>query len=148
MPSVVAHSSGQAGQDRRGQELPAHARRQRARDEPGTQAYVFHQKKDDPAVFVAYEKYESDEAFKQHGQNLRAQGAGFAAVLDGAPGDHPARRDLGRPQRPGGPGPARPLVGQPGEGVGGDERDRTADLCVANAALSQLSYIPDPERVP
>jgi hypothetical protein len=27
-------------------------------------------------------------------------------------------------------------------GVGGDERDRTVDLCVANASLSQLSYIP------
>src|SRR5690349_14457739 len=26
--------------------------------------------------------------------------------------------------------------------VGGDERDRTVDLCVANASLSQLSYIP------
>jgi hypothetical protein len=36
-------------------------------------AYVFHQKKDDPAVFVAYERGESDEAFKQHGQNLRAR---------------------------------------------------------------------------
>ena len=43
-------------------------------NEPGTKAYVFHQKKDDPCVFVAYEKYETDEAFKQHGQNLRAQG--------------------------------------------------------------------------
>ena len=31
-------------------------------------------------------------------------------------------------------------------GCGGDERDRTADLCVANAALSQLSYIPAGER--
>jgi quinol monooxygenase YgiN len=54
-------------------------------NEPGTKAYVFHQRKDDPAVFVAYEKYESDEAFKQHGQNLRAQGASFAALLDGRP---------------------------------------------------------------
>ena len=26
--------------------------------------------------------------------------------------------------------------------IGGDERDRTVDLCVANASLSQLSYIP------
>ena len=54
-------------------------------NEPGTKAYVFHQRKDDPAQFVVYEKYESDEAFKQHGQNLRAQGAGFAALLDGRP---------------------------------------------------------------
>ena len=27
--------------------------------------------------------------------------------------------------------------------VGGDEGDRTPDLSIANAALSQLSYIPD-----
>ena len=26
--------------------------------------------------------------------------------------------------------------------VGGDKGDRTPDLCVANASLSQLSYIP------
>ena len=31
-------------------------------EEPGTLAYVFHQKKDDPRAFVVYEKYESDEA--------------------------------------------------------------------------------------
>jgi quinol monooxygenase YgiN len=54
-------------------------------NEPGTKAYVFHQRKDDPCVFVAYEKYETEEAFKQHGQNLRSQGTGFAAVLDGRP---------------------------------------------------------------
>ncbi len=28
--------------------------------------------------------------------------------------------------------------------IGGDERDRTADLLVANETLSQLSYIPIP----
>ncbi len=27
--------------------------------------------------------------------------------------------------------------------IGGDERGRTANLCLARAALSQLSYIPD-----
>ena len=30
--------------------------------------------------------------------------------------------------------------------TGGDERARTADLLVANQALSQLSYIPKPDR--
>jgi quinol monooxygenase YgiN len=54
-------------------------------NEPGTKAYVFHQRKDDPCVFVAYEKYENDEAFKAHGANLRAHGGAFAAVLDGRP---------------------------------------------------------------
>jgi quinol monooxygenase YgiN len=54
-------------------------------NESGTQAYVFHQQKDDPTSFVAYEKYESEEAFKIHGKNLAAKGAGFAAILAGAP---------------------------------------------------------------
>src|SRR5262249_11780097 len=31
-------------------------------------------------------------------------------------------------------------------GNGGDDRDRTDDLLVANEALSQLSYIPTPKR--
>ena len=54
-------------------------------NEPGTLAYVFHQRKDDPAVFVAYEKYTDDAAFKTHGKNLASEGAGFAALLDGRP---------------------------------------------------------------
>jgi len=54
-------------------------------NEPGTQAYVFHQRKDDPSVFVVYEKYANDEAFKKHGENLRAHGAVFAGVLEGRP---------------------------------------------------------------
>ncbi len=31
--------------------------------------------------------------------------------------------------------------------TGGAERDRTADLCIANAALSQLSYGPIRRRI-
>ena len=53
--------------------------------EPGTQAYVFHQRKDDPSVFVVYEKYANDEAFKTHGKNLASHGAVFAGVLEGRP---------------------------------------------------------------
>ena len=30
--------------------------------------------------------------------------------------------------------------------IGGDEEDRTPDLCIANAALSQLSYAPTNEK--
>lgn len=33
-----------------------------------------------------------------------------------------------------------------GFGRGGEEEDRTPDLCIANAALSQLSYFPKPLR--
>ena len=54
-------------------------------NEPGTLAYVFHQRADDPTVFVAYEKYASDEAFKTHGKNLASKGARFAGILAGAP---------------------------------------------------------------
>lgn len=53
--------------------------------EPGTQIYTFHQRKDDPSTFVVYEKYADDEAFKKHGENLRASGAVFAGVLEGRP---------------------------------------------------------------
>ncbi|HXK24274.1 MAG TPA: antibiotic biosynthesis monooxygenase [Myxococcota bacterium] len=54
-------------------------------NEPGTLAYVFHQRKDEPATFIVYEKYADDAAFKKHGENLRAHGAVFAGVLDGRP---------------------------------------------------------------
>lgn len=54
-------------------------------NEPGTLAYVIHQQADDPSSFVVYEKYESDEAFKLHSKNLASKGAGFAAILAGAP---------------------------------------------------------------
>ena len=53
--------------------------------EPGTLAYAVHQRKDDPTTFVFYEKYESDAAFAQHGENLKSQGAGFAGILAGRP---------------------------------------------------------------
>src|SRR5262249_45429444 len=54
-------------------------------NEPGTQAYVFHQRKDDPSVFVVYEKYASDEGFKPHGENLRKTPGALAGVLEGRP---------------------------------------------------------------
>ena len=56
-----------------------------AANEPGTLAYVFHQRVDEPTTFVAYEKYESEEAFKTHSANLAAKGAKFAGILAGAP---------------------------------------------------------------
>ncbi len=53
--------------------------------EEGTVAYVAHQRKDDPAAFVFYEKYSSDEAFAIHGKNLASKGAEFAGLMAGAP---------------------------------------------------------------
>ena len=54
-------------------------------NEPGTEAYICHQRKDDPQVFVFYEKYDNEEAFQTHGANLRKWGARFAGVLAGRP---------------------------------------------------------------
>jgi quinol monooxygenase YgiN len=42
-------------------------------NEAGTLAYVFHQQKEDPTKFVAYEKYQDEEAFKTHGVNLASK---------------------------------------------------------------------------
>ena len=55
------------------------------KNESGTLAYTVHQRKDSPDTFVFYEKYESDEAFATHGENLKAKGAAFASILAGAP---------------------------------------------------------------
>jgi quinol monooxygenase YgiN len=54
-------------------------------NEPGTLVYVFHQRRDDPLTFVVYEKYESDEAFALHSQNLGPKGADFMALMSDPP---------------------------------------------------------------
>lgn len=53
--------------------------------ESGTLAYTVHQKKNEPATFVFYEKYESDAALALHSENLKAVGKDFAAILAGPP---------------------------------------------------------------
>lgn len=53
--------------------------------ESGTLAYLPHQRKDDPTVFVFYEKYESDAALATHGKNLAGVAKQFGALLAGAP---------------------------------------------------------------
>lgn len=54
-------------------------------NEPGNLAYIAHQQKDDPTVFLFYEKYASDEALAQHGANMKNSPVSFADLLDGAP---------------------------------------------------------------
>jgi len=54
-------------------------------NEEGTLAYTVHQKKGAPATFVFYEKYASDAAFAEHGENLKAVGKDFAKILAGPP---------------------------------------------------------------
>jgi quinol monooxygenase YgiN len=55
------------------------------KNEAGTQIYLPHQKRGDPATFVFYEKYESDEALAIHGKNLAKVGKEFGALLAGSP---------------------------------------------------------------
>jgi autoinducer 2-degrading protein len=54
-------------------------------DEPGTLAYIPHQRKDDPTTFVFYEKYADGAAFAAHGENLKKVGREFAGVMAGPP---------------------------------------------------------------
>lgn len=85
MPSVVATIRVKEDKIDEAKSFLADLAKSVLENEPGTLAYVFHQRPDEPATFVAYEKYESDEAFKLHGKNLAAHGAGFAAVMAGPP---------------------------------------------------------------
>jgi len=54
-------------------------------NEPGTLAYIPHQRKDEPATFIFYEKYADDAAFATHGANLQKVGKEFAGVMAGPP---------------------------------------------------------------
>jgi quinol monooxygenase YgiN len=56
-----------------------------ASNEPGTQAYIVHQKAGDPKTFIFYEKYSDEAAIAAHRKNLAAVGKRFAAVMDGPP---------------------------------------------------------------
>jgi len=37
-------------------------------NDPGTVAYILHRSVNDPSLFLVYEKYESEEALKLHGE--------------------------------------------------------------------------------
>lgn len=85
MPSVVATVKVKEGKSDEAQGFFKQLAADTLANEPGTLAYVIHQRRDDPHTFVVYEKYESDEAFATHGKNLAAKGAEFGALLAGAP---------------------------------------------------------------
>ncbi len=53
--------------------------------EPGTLIYAFHQRKDDPATFIVYERYQDEGAFQTHMANLAQHVATFGAVLESGP---------------------------------------------------------------
>ena len=85
MPSVVATLKVKDDKIEEAKSFLSQLAKDTLAKEPGTLAYTVHQRKDDPTTFVFYEKYENDQAFAQHGENLKAQGAGFAQILAGRP---------------------------------------------------------------
>jgi quinol monooxygenase YgiN len=85
MPSVVATLKVKEDKIEEARRALKQLAKETLAEESGTLAYVFHQQKDDPTSFVAYEKYESDEAFALHGKNLASKGAAFAGILAGPP---------------------------------------------------------------
>ncbi len=85
MPSLIATVRLKEGKVEEARSFFKELGAQVSRDEPGTLAYVIHQKKDQPQTFVVYEKYESDAAFKAHQKNLGKVAAQFGSILAGAP---------------------------------------------------------------
>ena len=85
MPSLIVNLRVQEGRIEEAKALFKELAAQVRQNEPGTLAYVFHQRKDEPNTFVVYEKDESDAAFKTHPQNLAEVGARFGALLAGPP---------------------------------------------------------------
>ena len=85
MPSVVARIRVKAEKVDEARKFFHELAEEVRTNEPGTLAYLPHQRRDDPACFIFYEKYDSDAALRTHSANLGKVGARFAALLDGAP---------------------------------------------------------------
>lgn len=85
MPSVVATIKVKEDKIEEAKVFLAKLSRDTVQNEEGTLAYVAHQRKDDPTLFVFYEKYEDKAALAVHSENLKSVGKEFAALLAGAP---------------------------------------------------------------
>lgn len=85
MPSVIANIKVKAEKVDEAKAFFAQLAKDTLAAEEGTLAYIAHQRKDDPTMFVFYEKYADDAAFAVHGENLGKHGKSFGAVLDGPP---------------------------------------------------------------
>ena len=57
----------------------------KVRQEAGNRAYTMCKSKENPRVFMFYEEYVDDEAFKAHRKHLGELGVNLGAILDGAP---------------------------------------------------------------
>ena len=85
MPSVVATIKVKEDQIEQAKAFLKQLAADTLAKESGTLEYLPHQRKDDPTVFVFYEKYASDEALAIHGKNLAGVGRQFGALLAAAP---------------------------------------------------------------
>ena len=85
MPSVIAYIKVKDDKISEAREFLGKLARDTVANEKGTLAYVAHQRKDDPTTVVFYEKYDYDAAFAGHGENLKAHGKSFAAIMAGPP---------------------------------------------------------------
>lgn len=57
----------------------------KVREEAGNRAYTMCRSKSDPRVFMFYEEYVDEAAFKVHRKHLGELGVDLGALLDGAP---------------------------------------------------------------
>lgn len=57
----------------------------KVREEPGNHTYIMHRAKDNPRVFMFYEKYTDEAALNAHRKHLQELGVNLADLLDGAP---------------------------------------------------------------
>ena len=85
MPSVVATIKVKQDKVEEAQRFLKQLAADTLAKEKGTLAYLVHQRKDDPATFVIYEKYASADDLKLHSKNLAGVGAQFGALVAGAP---------------------------------------------------------------
>ena len=85
MPSVIATLKVNPDKVEDAKKLFAELAANVKSEEPGTLAYVPHQRSDEPTTFIFYEKYADKAAFDTHGANLAKAGAKFAGVLAGPP---------------------------------------------------------------
>ena len=85
MPSVIATIKVKEDKIEEAKKLFAELSAGVRADEPGTLAYIPHQRQDEPSTFIFYEKYQDMEAFKTHGANVAKKGKEFAGVMAGPP---------------------------------------------------------------
>ncbi len=85
MPSVMATIKVKEDKVDEAKQLFAKLAAGVSENEPGTLAYIPHQRADEPTTFIFYEKYADGKAFATHGENLKAVGKEFAGVMAAPP---------------------------------------------------------------